>query len=125
MIISTAPEAQGLNGLGLSLKPPKWLRNTVNAVVNSGAVKVTVPTASGPVEVNRDSVQAAADALRNARVQINAGGGPKPTGTVDQVQDFVQANVPGGWLTVLGGGLALVLLFQAMGSRRESAKAGA
>lgn len=116
MMISTEQSSTGLDGLGFSLKPPKWLRNAVSTVVNSGVAKVTVPTASGPVEVNKDSIQAAADLLRNAKLTVNPGA--KPSTPADQAQDFVQSNIPGGWLTIMGVGLVgVVLLTTLLGGR--------
>ena len=109
MIIWTTPDALGLGSLDLSLKPPKWLRTIASTVASSGAVKVTVPTASGPIEVNRDTLNAAIEALKNTRVAVNAGGGPRTQPPMEQVQDFVQSRVPGGWFTVLGVGLAGVV----------------
>ncbi len=114
MIISTAVGDQNLGDLALSFKPPKWVRNIVSKVTNSGTVKVSVPTDAGPVEVNRDSVQRAIEALKNARIAVNAGGAPPAPGPIAQAQDFVSSQVPGGWLTV--GAVALLGVF--MLSRR-------
>ena len=89
-----------LSGLGLSLKPPKWLRNTVRDAINK--VTVTVPTGVGPVTLT--PAQAAA-AARGAQVTYSTG--PKPPSPMDAANDFVSDKVPGGWVGLALGGAAL------------------
>ena len=92
----------GLSGLGLSLKPPKWLRKLINT-------PVTVPTETGPIVVTPGDVLASTRTGPTPMQQAAANVGRNVTGWVDQV--------PGGWLTV-GGGAALAA-WLLLGRRRR------
>lgn len=88
-----------LSGLGLSLKPPAWLRNAVR-----GAVTDTVNSATQAAkDAAARAAQEAADRLR-----------PKPQTAVDQVNSAV-AQIPGGWLTIAAVGLGALLLLKRRG----------
>lgn len=109
MIVST--RSAGLGGLDLSLKPPKWLRNVVSAV--TGNVKVTVPTPAGPINpLDPNAGKLLREAAANTTVTI----GRQANAPAADVPSFVENQVPGGWLTVGAGALALVLLLA--GKRR-------
>jgi hypothetical protein len=107
-----------LGELGLSLKPPKWLRNAAKVVTGS-KVNVSVPTGAGPVNVDVTKpglVQSIAEKLRNAKVTITTGS-PNP----DQpggMTEYVEQKLPGGWLTVGAGAVALLLVMNLARGRR-------
>lgn len=110
MIVPMPRAGGGLSGLDFSLKPPKWLRNIVKGVTDGIGVKAEVPTPGGPVVVDsrdpqatRDSVEAVADRLR--RTTITIGRREQPA---RQPMSEIIEQIPGGWLTVGAGGLALV-----------------
>ncbi len=91
-------DSDSLQGLGISLKPPSWLRNAVRGVVSD-----TVNTAT----------QAAKDAA--ARAAQDAANRLRPPQTAaDQVNSAVAA-IPGGWLTIAAVGLGALLLFKRRG----------
>lgn len=87
--------------LGLSLKPPKWLRNIV-----SGAVKgttVTVPTPIGPQTIRVDDP--------NAMKQIRQAYTPNITfGPPREQQAIQQAATFGGGGLLLGAGAVLLVV---------------
>lgn len=97
-----------LGDLGISLTPPRWLRDLGNAVLRQ--VRVVVQTPVGPITVdpsNPDSMRRVQDILRSAQIQI----GQPPPGPIQQVSNAVGA-IPGGWLTIGALGLGLVLLLR-------------
>lgn len=93
-----ARAGQQLSGLGLSLKPPSWLRDAAKKVVSD-----TVSTATDAAK------RAAADALARAQAQV----APKPT-PMDAVNEAV-SSIPGGWLTIAAVGLGLLLVAKRRG----------
>jgi hypothetical protein len=86
---------QQVSGLGLSLKPPKWLRNTIRSGIQSVE------------DAARESAAKAADAAAAAARAKNT---PAP-GPAEQVNAAVQ-NIPGGWLTIAAAGLGVLLLMR-------------
>jgi hypothetical protein len=89
-----------LSGLGLSLKPPAWLRNI----------------AAGPLTL---SPQQAANAARGAQVTYSSG--PRPASPIDAANAAVTNEIPGGWLTVAAIGLAAVFILpKLMRGRRRA-----
>jgi hypothetical protein len=74
-----------LSGLGLSLKPPQWLRDLASSV----AVTVKPPPTTYP---------------------LPGGGTVKFQPTPQQLAQQVEQNVPGGWNTVAAVGAGLMLL---------------
>lgn len=80
------------SGLGLSLKPPKWLRKLINT-------PVSVPTQAGTISVTPGQIIASSNTAPSPIAQAagNAAAG---------VSQFVDG-VPGGWWTIGGGALAL------------------
>jgi hypothetical protein len=106
----------GLNGLGLSLKPPDWLTKIVGAVIKS--TTVTVPTPAGNVIVDLSdpaSIAAAQKILTGTKVSTTVG--TKPTTPMAQVNAAVES-VPGGWLTVAAVAAGAFLLLTRMMGRR-------
>lgn len=102
---------EGVGELALSLKPPKWLRNSVGSLLKGNKVSATVATPAGPVVVDasKESVQRVQDLITNAVRNTTITVGPREAAAtpVDQARDFVETKVPGGWLTVGAGALAL------------------
>lgn len=82
------PTPRQLAGLGLSARPPAWLRNAAKNAVN-------------------DLVNKARD---EATAALNASKRPAAS-PVDQVNDAV-AGIPGGWLTILGLGVGALMLLK-------------
>jgi hypothetical protein len=82
-----------LAGLGLSLKPPAWLRNAVGQIVSG--TKVNVPSVNIPLP----------------------GGGmittPSTRPTLPERDELLAANIPGGWVTIVAvGALGAYLLLK-------------
>lgn len=88
-----------LSGLGLSLKPPKWLRNAVGGVVRD--------TVDAATKAARESAEAAA---REAAARLRT----PPKTPVEQVNEAVAA-VPGGWLTIAALGIGALMLLKRRG----------
>lgn len=82
-----------LSDVGFSLKPPKWLRQAAAKYLPSVSVNVPKPP---PIEVSVSSQPTPA--------QVAAGAANAAQSLVDQV--------PGGWLTLAGAGVALLLLLR-------------
>lgn len=113
----------GVDGLGFSLKPPKVVRNLVKKVAAQVGIKATVPTPAGPIVVDSrdpDTLRRVADAARAAISRTTFSVGPNtpadPSPTAD-VRDFVENSIPGGWLTLGGGAIALFFLVRAMSTK--------
>jgi hypothetical protein len=88
---------------------PDWLRKAVGGVVRG--TTVTVPTPAGPVVVdlgNPASVAAAKQAILGTRVNTRVG--QSPPSPFQDVNAAVSSGVPGGWLTIIAGGLAAVFI---------------
>jgi hypothetical protein len=103
-----------LSGLGLSLKPPAWLRNIAAQLAQK--TTVTIPTAAGPLTL---SPQQAANAARGAQVTYSSG--PRPASPIDAANAAVTNEIPGGWLTVAAIGLAAVFILpKLMRGRRRA-----
>jgi hypothetical protein len=85
-------------GLGLSLKPPAWLRTAVSEIVSG--TKVAVPSVTIPLP----------------------GGGsittPSTKPTVQQQAELVVANVPGGWLTIAAVAVGAIFILPRLLGRR-------
>lgn len=114
---------QGVGELALSLKPPKWLRNTVSSLVKGNKVSATVATPAGPlvVDASKDTVQRVQDLITNAVRNTTITVGPRETAAatpVDQAREFVETKIPGGWLTVGAGALALFAITRMAAKRR-------
>jgi hypothetical protein len=97
---------QNSGGLGISLTPPAWLRQTAGAIIKG--VTLTVPTPVGPVSVNP---QQAAAAARGASVTYTP---PRPAS--EGPGEFIERSIPGGWGTV-GLVAAALAVFMVMGAR--------
>ncbi len=81
---------QSLDGLGLSLKPPAWLRNAVSEVWKGS--KISIPSTTIP---------------------LPGGGSVRTPGTKPSFQDQAQnavENIPGGWFTVAAIALGAAVL---------------
>lgn len=96
--------------LGFSLKPPAWLRKIAGTVIHG--TTATIPTPTGvPITVdlgNPASVDAAKRALAGTKLSTSVGQ-PAPT-LAQQADAAVTGTIPGGWLTLVGAGLALLFL---------------
>jgi len=103
------------------LTPPSWLRNIAGSVFKG--TKVTIPTPAGPQTFdlgNPADVAALKKLLTGAKVSTSVG--QQPTNPLDQANRAVQENIPGGWLTIIGLGLAGFFLVRALTQpRRRSA----
>ncbi|MFH1177109.1 MAG: hypothetical protein V1750_06855 [Acidobacteriota bacterium] len=98
-----------MSGLGLSLKPPAWLRNIVGTVIQG--TKVSVPTQTGiPITVDLSDPQAMAKlkAMLAGTTFSTSVGTTKPT--IAQQAANALESIPGGWLTVAGAALLGVLV---------------
>ena len=103
-----------LGEMGLSLKPPKWLRD-LGAKVISGT-RVTVQTPLGPFTFD-PSNPAEVARLRGMLSQTQVTLGPTTPTPLDRAGALVDA-VPGGIGTIaLAGGAALALLLLSRGRR--------
>ena len=98
--------------LGFSIKLPAWLRKIGGAVVPW--ITATIPTPTGvPITVdlgNPASVDAAKRALAGTKLSTSVGQ-PAPT-FAQQADAAVAGTIPGGWLTLIGAGLAAVLFLR-------------
>ena len=98
--------------LGFSLKPPSWLTKIVGAAVHG--TTATIPTPTGvPITVdlgNPASVDAARRALAGTKLSTTVGT-QAPT-LAQQANQAVEGSVPGGWVTVIGVGLAALFLMR-------------
>lgn len=100
---------EGLADLGFSLKPPKWLRNVVGAVVKQTHVTVPTPTGSQTFDLNNP-----ADVARMKQIvsQTKVSVGPPAPTPAENLNAAVTGAVPGGWGTLaVAGGLGLAALF--------------
>ena len=114
MYVSNVQES----GLGLSLKPPKWLRTLVKSALPGVSVQASVPTPAGPVVVDSadpDSGRRLLDALKNTRVTVRR----RQPSVVDEISQQVQDSVPGGWLTIGAVALGGIMLFTRRGGGRR------
>lgn len=93
-------------GLGFSLKPPKWLRDLGAQVLSS--TRVVVPTPLGPITVDPTN-PAELERLRSMLSQTRVTLGPQEPTPLDRAASMFQA-VPGGAVTLLGVGAALLFL---------------
>ena len=98
--------------LGFSLKPPAWLKKIAGSVVHG--TTATIPTPTGvPITVdlgNPASVDAAKRALAGTKLSTRVGqSGPT---LAQQADAAVTGTVPGGWLTLIGAGLAAMLFLR-------------
>lgn len=112
MIVLLESRQSGLAGLDLSLKPPKWVRSIVGAVTNPDKVQAVadrVQGAADSAQVIADKARAAAESLRNAKRSIS-NAGKRGENPMERANDWVTDNIPGGWSTVIAGGLGLVLV---------------
>lgn len=100
---------QQLSGLGLSLKPPAWLRNIVGSVVSG--TKVSIPTESGiPITVDLGDPEAVAKLkamILGAKVSTSVG--TPRVSTMDRINTGVES-IPGGWFTVAAAAVVGVLV---------------
>lgn len=98
--------------LGFSLKPPAWLRKVAGTVIHG--TTATIPTPTGvPITVdlgNPASVDAAKRALAGTKLSTSVGQ-PAPT-FAQQADAAVSGTIPGGWLTLVGAGLAALLFLR-------------
>lgn len=92
-----------LNGLGISLTPPRWLREAAANAFKSATVRVNTP--AGPIDL---SPADAAAALKSARITVGADRMPASS-PAEAISRGVES-IPGGWLTVAGLGLAAVFV---------------
>lgn len=104
-----------ISGLGLSLKPPQWLRDLGARVISQ--THVSVPTPAGSVVVDLgDPTQLAQirQAITGAQVQV----GPRAPSPLEQLNAGVGTAVPGGWGTIAVAAGALLLLMARRRRRR-------
>lgn len=103
-----------LGGLGISLKPPSWLRNLVGSVVRGSTVTVQTPAGPQTFDLGNPSDVAA---LKNiaAKVKVNVGGN-RPAGPAENVINTVE-NIPGGWLTIAAVAAGIIFLPRLLRSR--------
>lgn len=102
-------------GMGFSLKPPAWVTNAVSNIIKQavGGTTVTIQTDAGPQSF--DITTAAGRAALQRMVASAKIGKPAPTpGPAEQANDFVN-QIPGGWVTVVGGAVLLFLLLKRRG----------
>lgn len=100
--------------LGLSLKPPKWLRDLGARVLSETTVSVPTPTGI-PVTVdlgNPAELAAIRNALLGARVHVGRSSQP----TFTERAEEVASGIP--WGAVAIGAGALLLLFKMRRGRR-------
>ncbi len=111
-----------LNGLdnvgemGFSLKPPKAVRNLVKSAASALGIKASVSTPAGPIVVDTrdpDSLKRAADAARALLTRTTFTVGTRDEAPAPSAATFVENNIPGGWLTVIGAGVGVFLLVKA------------
>ncbi len=117
MIISTNTAAPvGMGELAFSLKPPKAVRNLVKKAASAVGIKASVPTPAGPIVVDTrdpDTLKRAAEAARDLLNRTTVTVGNRDDSAAPSPANFVESNIPGGWLTVAGAGIGLFLLVKA------------
>ena len=117
MIVNTYTAAPtGMGELAFSLKPPKAVRNLVKSAAGALGIKASVSTPAGPIVVDtRDpaSLKRAADAARELLTRTTVTVGNRDESAPASPASFVENNIPGGWLTVLGLGLGAFILVKA------------
>lgn len=92
---------------------PSWLSKIVGTIVRG--TQVTVPTPAGNVVFDLsdpNAVNTAKQILTGARVSTTVGN--RPQTPLEQASAAVES-IPGGWLTIGAGALALVLLMRRRG----------
>lgn len=97
------------DGLGFSLKPPKWLRNIVGSAVKQ--THVTVQTPAGPVTYDLGN-PADVEAMKKMIASMKVNVGPQPPSAMDTAGQYVKdavGSVPS-WLWWAGGGAAALFL---------------
>lgn len=100
MSYSIAPEPQGL---GFSLRPPKWLRDAVSGVIHKTTVNVPTP-AGGSIPLTPGEI---ANAIKGSTVTV----GPKQPSPVEQAMQNVPGGV-GGIALLAGAALVTMLLLR-------------
>ncbi len=103
-------------GLGFSLKPPKWLRNTIINPIKQAVTggSVTVPTPIGPVEVPVQNIPSTVSQASFQPAPI----GPSTAPAMSPAQQAINA-VPGGGKTILVAGALGIALLMFAGSRKR------
>ena len=84
---------------------------------------ITVPTPAGPFRVDLGdpaSVARARAAVAGTQISTSVSASNRPTTPIQQVNQQVQQNVPGGWVTIAAVGLLAVFVLPKIlkGSRR-------
>lgn len=106
----------GMGELAFSLKPPKAVRNLVKKAASAVGIKASVPTPAGPIVVDTrdpDTLKRAAEAARDLLSRTTVTVGNRDEAASPTPANFVENNIPGGWLTVAGVGVGLFLLVKA------------
>jgi hypothetical protein len=107
------------------VRPPAWLRNIAGAVLRG--TQVTVPTPAGPQTFDlydpagAAKLKAMAEQAKAILAQSTFTLSRRPSAAATaagKVNQAVTENVPGGWATVIGGGVALFFIAKAMMGRR-------
>lgn len=112
----------GLGAVPRQIRPPAWLRSIAGAVVRG--TQVSVPTPAGPQvfdlskPLDKAALQRLADQATAMLRQMASGTTVSVTRRPNDQGDYVSRNIPGGWATVIGGGLALLVLPKLIGGRR-------
>jgi hypothetical protein len=97
---------------------PSWLAAIGNKIIKG--TTVTVPTPAGPVTVDLGdpaSVNRAKTILSGTRISTSVAS--RPPSAPQQVDQFVQEQIPGGWLTIAGVGLGLLVFLPMLSGRRR------